>query len=133
MQIRISASEIKSERKADDRGRVTLGSEYAGKTVTVAVLEVEYEDDVRTDGGTQTVGHLDFCDERVVGAAENVDKRGPSEPEPYEVDVDERRVLYCTCITCKETETLLLEVGDDSPWDHDAMNASHEVEYWREA
>ena len=54
--------------------------------------------------------------ERVVGAAENVDKRGPSEPEPYEVDVDERRVLYCTCITCKETETLLLEVGDDSPW-----------------
>ena len=23
--------------------------------------------------------------ERVVGAAENVDKRGPSEPEPYEV------------------------------------------------
>jgi len=42
-------------------------------------------------------------------------------------------VLYCTCITCKETETLLLEVGDDSPWDHDAMNASHEVEYWREA
>jgi len=71
--------------------------------------------------------------ERVVGAAENVDKRGPSEPEPYEVDVDERRVLYCTCITCKETETLLLEVGDDSPWDHDAMNASHVVDYWREA
>jgi hypothetical protein len=24
--------------------------------------------------------------ERVVGAAENVDKRGPSEPEPYEVE-----------------------------------------------
>ena len=30
------------------------------------------------------------------------------EPE----DVDERRVLYCTCITCKETETLLLEVDE---------------------
>jgi len=51
MQIEVSASDIKSEKKADDRGRVTLGSEYAGKTVTVAVLEVEDEDDVRTDGG----------------------------------------------------------------------------------
>ena len=49
MQIDVSASDIKSDRKADDRGRVTLGSEYAGKTVTVAVLEVEDEDDVRTD------------------------------------------------------------------------------------
>ena len=52
MQIEVSASEIKSEKKADDRGRVTLGSEHAGKTVTVAVLEeVEDEDDVRTDEG----------------------------------------------------------------------------------
>ena len=41
MQIEVSASDIKSEKKADDRGRVTLGSEYAGETVTVAVLEVE--------------------------------------------------------------------------------------------
>jgi len=49
MQIGVSASDIKSDRKADDRGRVTLGSEHAGKTVTVAVLEVEDEDDVRTD------------------------------------------------------------------------------------
>ncbi|EMA67580.1 hypothetical protein C461_07634 [Halorubrum aidingense JCM 13560] len=70
---------------------------------------------------------------RVVGAAENVDKRGPSDAEPYEVDVGERRVLSAFCCTCEETATLLLEVGDDSPWDHDAMNASHEVEYWREA
>ena len=53
MQIEVSASEIKSEKKADDRGRVTLGSEFAGKTVTVAVLEVKDEDDVRTDGGTR--------------------------------------------------------------------------------
>ena len=44
MQIGVSASEIKSSKKADDRGRVTLGSEFAGKTVTVAVLEAE--DDV---------------------------------------------------------------------------------------
>ena len=49
MKIEVSASEIKSEKKADDRGRVTLGSEFAGKTVTVAV--VEDEDDVRTDEG----------------------------------------------------------------------------------
>ena len=47
MQIDVSASDIKSDRKADDRGRVTLGSEHAGKTVTVAVLEVK---DVDTDG-----------------------------------------------------------------------------------
>ena len=71
--------------------------------------------------------------ERVVGAAENVDMRGPSDPEAYETDLDERRVLYCTCLTCKETATLLLEVGEDSPWEHDEKNASHQVEYWREA
>jgi hypothetical protein len=45
MQIEVSASDIKSGKKADDRGRVTLGSEHAGKTVTVAVLEVKDEDD----------------------------------------------------------------------------------------
>ena len=43
MKIEVSASEIKSEKKADDRGRVTLGSEFAGKTVTVVVVEVEDE------------------------------------------------------------------------------------------
>ena len=43
MQIQVSASEIKSEKKADDRGRITLGSEHAGETVTVAVLDVEDE------------------------------------------------------------------------------------------
>ena len=43
MQIDVSASDIKSEKKADDRGRVTLGSEFAGKTVTVAVLDIEDE------------------------------------------------------------------------------------------
>ena len=47
MQIEVSASDIKSEKKADDRGRVTLGSELADRTVTVAVLEVK---DVDTDG-----------------------------------------------------------------------------------
>lgn len=41
MQVEIDVSDIKSDKKADDRGRVTLGSEFQGKTVTVAVLEVE--------------------------------------------------------------------------------------------
>ena len=43
MQIEVSVSQIKSLKKADDRGRVTLGSEYAGKTVTVVVFEAEDE------------------------------------------------------------------------------------------
>ncbi len=30
---------IKSEIKADSRGRITLGKEFAGETVSVAVLE----------------------------------------------------------------------------------------------
>ena len=29
------------KKKSDDRGRVTLGAEYADKTVRVAILEVE--------------------------------------------------------------------------------------------
>jgi hypothetical protein len=40
MKVEVAATDIE-EKKADDRGRVTLGMEYAGKTVTVAVLEVE--------------------------------------------------------------------------------------------
>lgn len=42
MQVEVNATDI-NEKKADDRGRVTLGAEYAGKTVTVAVLDVEEE------------------------------------------------------------------------------------------
>ena len=71
--------------------------------------------------------------ERVVGAADNVDMSGPSDPEPYEQDLDERRVVSAYCCTCEATTTMLLEVGDDSPWEHDAEHASHVVEYWREA
>jgi len=41
MQIEVSAADIKSAKKADDRGRITLGSEFACETVTVAVLEVK--------------------------------------------------------------------------------------------
>ena len=40
MFVEVSATDVE-EKKADDRGRVTLGAEYRGKTVTVAVLEVE--------------------------------------------------------------------------------------------
>lgn len=43
MNVEIDVSEIKSDKQADDRGRVTLGADYAGKTVTVAVLEVDDE------------------------------------------------------------------------------------------
>ena len=71
MQIDVSASDIKSSKKADDRGRVTLGSEYAASTVTVAVLEVKDEDDVRTDGGRKTA-YRPPCD-----AVENWSSRAP--------------------------------------------------------
>lgn len=71
--------------------------------------------------------------ERVVGAADNVDMSGGSEKKPYETDLDERRVVSAYCCTCEETATMLLEVGDDSAWEHDATNVSHVVEYWREA
>lgn len=42
MQVEVKATDVE-EKKADDRGRVTLGAEYADKKVTVAVLEVENE------------------------------------------------------------------------------------------
>ena len=42
MKVEVKATDVE-EKKADDRGRVTLGAEFAGKNVTVAVLEVEDE------------------------------------------------------------------------------------------
>lgn len=42
MKVDVSPKDIE-EKKADDRGRVTLGADYADKKVTVAVLEVEDE------------------------------------------------------------------------------------------
>lgn len=42
MKVEVPVTDVE-EKKADDRGRVTLGAEYAGKTVTVAVVEVEEE------------------------------------------------------------------------------------------
>ena len=72
-------------------------------------------------------------DVRVVGAADNVDMSGPSDPEPYEVDIDERRIVKCYCCTCETQKTLHLEVGETDPWEHDEQNASHVVDYWRVA
>jgi hypothetical protein len=42
MEVTVSATDVE-ELKADDRGRVTLGTEFADKTVTVAVLDVDDE------------------------------------------------------------------------------------------
>ena len=39
-ELEVKATDVQ-EKKADDRGRITLGAEYADKQVTVAVLEVE--------------------------------------------------------------------------------------------
>jgi len=43
MKVEVSPTEIE-EREADNRGRITLGADYADKTVTIAVLEEEKED-----------------------------------------------------------------------------------------
>lgn len=42
MNVEVSATDV-DEYKADDRGRINLGAEHAGKTVTVAVVDVEDE------------------------------------------------------------------------------------------
>jgi len=44
MQVEVGVGDL-IERATDARGRLTLGSEYADATVTVAVVEVEEEDD----------------------------------------------------------------------------------------
>jgi len=40
MKLDVSPDDV-DEFKADSRGRITLGSEYAGKTIEVAVLDDE--------------------------------------------------------------------------------------------
>lgn len=42
MQVEVELSDL-VERKADAKGRVAIGPEHAGKTVTVAVIEVKDE------------------------------------------------------------------------------------------
>lgn len=43
--IETDSDELHEELKADSRGRITLGSEYAGETVSVAVVDREGEND----------------------------------------------------------------------------------------
>ena len=70
--------------------------------------------------------------ERVVGAAENVDLRETDDVTPFDRDVDERRVISAYCCTCEASETILAESGRTRRWEHDELNASHVVDYWRE-
>lgn len=42
MKIEVDVDDV-NKYKADDRGRITIGSKYAGENVTVAVVEVEDE------------------------------------------------------------------------------------------
>lgn len=43
--IETDSDELHEELKADARGRINLGSDYAEKTVTVAVVEIDDEND----------------------------------------------------------------------------------------
>lgn len=40
MQVEVSATDV-VEKKADDRGRVTIGAGHAHETITLAILERE--------------------------------------------------------------------------------------------
>ncbi|ELZ41882.1 hypothetical protein [Halorubrum tebenquichense] len=64
-------------------------------------------------------------------AIEDVEKSPDDSPEPYEVDVDEWRIVSAECCACEEETTLYLEPGDDSAWEHDEQHPSHLVHYWR--
>jgi ribosomal protein L1 len=50
VEIQLDVSDVK-ERKTDKRGRVRLGPEYAGKDVTIAVVDVQ--DDETEDAAEQ--------------------------------------------------------------------------------
>jgi len=41
MKVYVESKEQIVERKADDRGRVTLGSEYADEEVQIAILDAD--------------------------------------------------------------------------------------------
>jgi hypothetical protein len=46
MEINVSAGQLK-DRKADDRGRINLGTEYADMDVVVAVVEPEEPEEIQ--------------------------------------------------------------------------------------
>jgi len=47
--IESDSDELHEELTADSRGRITLGSEYAGETVSVAVVERTTDNEVNQD------------------------------------------------------------------------------------
>jgi len=67
---------------------------------------------------------------KTIGSAENVDLRDRGR-DAYEEDIDERRVIEATCLSCEREATLLLEAGSAEQWDHDRRETSHLVEYRR--
>ncbi|WP_311171782.1 hypothetical protein [Halobellus ordinarius] len=72
------------------------------------------------------------AEETAVGAAPNVDLRGPTDPTPFDRDTDARRIIDCECLTCDAAETIYAEAGRTRRWEHDIGNPSHVVEYRRE-
>ena len=44
MKVYVESKDKILEKRADGRGRVTLGSDYANKNVQIAILEVEDEE-----------------------------------------------------------------------------------------
>jgi len=67
---------------------------------------------------------------KTIGSAENVDLRDRGR-DAYEEDIDERRVIVATCLSCEREATLLLEAGSTEQWNHDRRETSHLVEYRR--
>lgn len=43
--VETDSEQIEEDLRADSRGRITLGSEYADKRVSVAVIEVDDDDE----------------------------------------------------------------------------------------
>lgn len=58
MLMKVDATDLKTN-ETDDRGRVYLGTEYANKRVTVAVVEVESD---RPDDDELTAAYRDAAD-----------------------------------------------------------------------
>ena len=55
MEVKVDPTDV-VERPVDGRGRVSVGTDHAGETVRVAVVETVTESD------TETVYHCKYCD-----------------------------------------------------------------------
>ena len=80
MSMKVDATELKTN-ETDDRGRVYLGTEYANKRITVAVIEVESdrpdEDELATayrEASESTEELAEEWDETSDGAWEGLDE-----------------------------------------------------------